>query len=904
MLKFCKKCKGAISVFLTLILLPTFIFGGVIVDGSRVLGAKNIVAGAGDLAMNAALSNYNEELNETYGLLAMAKTPEEVEDVLEDFFETSLNAAGVDREDFNKALIYLELTDDFSSVSVPESEIYRTEVIRQEILEYMKFRAPVTLIDRAITDRLGDLEYIKEEKEAVDGQIKFEKEMDDFQEKLDEIKSYTDRLEVLHGLVKDEDQQNEMLELASDNYDEIAWLTVAYKRMQTCSDKEEGATIDLMKKMCESDLDPSNITPENAELIIEKIKIQNGMSGKNKYDILEGLDPLSDEYNDNQKLIENYDSALANIADGIANTEKKLQELVKTVHNLVNRQREGAIEGEEICEKLVGKDGEGGLIRGLEDKLEELQILYNEWETAVNKLPEDSETKSEYQESMDKVKGFFEVEGGIGEYKENVKNNKIFYHEVWTQLDMVTFTGKKVATEIKEYDDFYNVAPADYVNTAGEIESKGREFKSNYHNIVMVLSVENRELDTPSAEDFVSIMNDFCKKSDGDAAKKEQYTKELDAKMKENDSIGDEKMTLSEFFASTDVLEGEDKPNVDTMGGGELPSNWLNLRSVTDADTNNGEKSKAPEIEGGLNNSEDREKASGSGSDGLNEEGDSISSMSSLASDLSGLENGLKGLGVGIAEKLYITEYVLGMFSYYTCDKDEKGNEIEEPETINGKSLKDNALYRAEVEYILWGDPDVRDNVGKTKAVIFAANLVFNMSFAFTNLTIKTDARTIALCFPVAPPAQIAIKCAIQSMVAMVETVKNVVDICEGKRIPLIKNRDCWTTWLIQPGIQKYESAYGFTYEDYLWVFMCMNMLHDSQNTKILARTADCIELNLTDKKSDEDNTLKSMFTMVQIEADVTVDTYFLDRLNGAGYDVQKVDKETFKIPYTGIQGY
>ena len=63
MLKICEKNKGAISVFLTLILLPTFIFGGVIIDGSRILGAKNIISGAGDLAMNGALSNYHEELN-------------------------------------------------------------------------------------------------------------------------------------------------------------------------------------------------------------------------------------------------------------------------------------------------------------------------------------------------------------------------------------------------------------------------------------------------------------------------------------------------------------------------------------------------------------------------------------------------------------------------------------------------------------------------------------------------------------------------------------------------------------------------------------------------------------------------------------------------------------------------
>ena len=81
MVNFCTKHKGTIAVFLTLILVPTFIFSGVMIDGSRILASKNMISGAGDLAMNAALSNYNKKLNETYGLLAMANTAEEVESI-------------------------------------------------------------------------------------------------------------------------------------------------------------------------------------------------------------------------------------------------------------------------------------------------------------------------------------------------------------------------------------------------------------------------------------------------------------------------------------------------------------------------------------------------------------------------------------------------------------------------------------------------------------------------------------------------------------------------------------------------------------------------------------------------------------------------------------------------------
>ena len=69
---FMGKNRGAISVFLALILLPMLIFSGIVVDVSRLYAAKTVVSGAGDLTMNAALSRYDKKLKDEYGLLAMA----------------------------------------------------------------------------------------------------------------------------------------------------------------------------------------------------------------------------------------------------------------------------------------------------------------------------------------------------------------------------------------------------------------------------------------------------------------------------------------------------------------------------------------------------------------------------------------------------------------------------------------------------------------------------------------------------------------------------------------------------------------------------------------------------------------------------------------------------------------
>ena len=72
---FCGKQGGSICVFLTLILVPVLLFSGIIVDASRLFASKTVVSGAGDLAMNAALAQYDKMLKDSYGLTAMAKDP-------------------------------------------------------------------------------------------------------------------------------------------------------------------------------------------------------------------------------------------------------------------------------------------------------------------------------------------------------------------------------------------------------------------------------------------------------------------------------------------------------------------------------------------------------------------------------------------------------------------------------------------------------------------------------------------------------------------------------------------------------------------------------------------------------------------------------------------------------------
>ncbi len=149
---FCGKQRGSICVFLTLILVPVLLFSGIIVDASRLFASKTVVSGAGDLTMNAALAQYYKNLKDGYGLTAMAKAPDSPDEKqkLRQIFCESIYAGNLENKDDEElsAVIQLSLMENgFEAKGVETSSLADTDVLRQQIVEYMKFRGPVYIAD-------------------------------------------------------------------------------------------------------------------------------------------------------------------------------------------------------------------------------------------------------------------------------------------------------------------------------------------------------------------------------------------------------------------------------------------------------------------------------------------------------------------------------------------------------------------------------------------------------------------------------------------------------------------------------------------------------------------------------------------------------------------------------------
>ena len=195
MIRFFKKTKGVISVFLILILVPTMVFSAVLVDGSRMVSARAISQEAADLAALSALSNYHTTLKEEFGLFAL-KDASSAETVFQESLKATLQASGLGDQTYSEQVWdimkgafgannpylgkdFMNLYDfqlDQSSVT-PLYTLANPEVLQNQIVEYSKYRGLYV-----ISERLGLLDQISKIAEQADEQ---EKATDAMEEKMD-----------------------------------------------------------------------------------------------------------------------------------------------------------------------------------------------------------------------------------------------------------------------------------------------------------------------------------------------------------------------------------------------------------------------------------------------------------------------------------------------------------------------------------------------------------------------------------------------------------------------------------------------------------------------------------------------------------------------------------------------
>lgn len=151
--------RGAVSIFLILVLVPCIAISCIFVDLARVDLAKSMAESAADLALNALLTNYDADLSEYYGLIGSEQEISKHFDAAKAYFLRNTQSQGLSEDEiklladsvsnlFDDSVVVdlLRTTNQSASISVvPNANLGNPALLKDAIVEFMKYRGPIEI---------------------------------------------------------------------------------------------------------------------------------------------------------------------------------------------------------------------------------------------------------------------------------------------------------------------------------------------------------------------------------------------------------------------------------------------------------------------------------------------------------------------------------------------------------------------------------------------------------------------------------------------------------------------------------------------------------------------------------------------------------------------------------------
>lgn len=217
------KNRGAISVFLVIILVPCMLIASIFVDISRVQLSRAVAESSADLALSTLMSNYDYDLNEYYGLMGSCQNISEYYAAASEYYDSSLHSRDLDNEEVQ--LLYqrvmMDVGDRFGDETISDllrvrnqtqgamisplegADMYNATILQEQVVEFMKYRGPIVIVQEIIEKIRGDsgvkeMQDSDKNKPMVDDKIEFyEAEGELLQKAFDvywDTRDYTDRV--------------------------------------------------------------------------------------------------------------------------------------------------------------------------------------------------------------------------------------------------------------------------------------------------------------------------------------------------------------------------------------------------------------------------------------------------------------------------------------------------------------------------------------------------------------------------------------------------------------------------------------------------------------------------------------------------------------------------------------
>ncbi len=187
--------RGAVTVLVTLLLIPAILITGTGVDLARIYTSRAVLQDADQLALNSVLADYNALLQDLYGLFGVTMEDEKLQELVNKYVEKTIFAKDSSVTGNNLLRLFYGKDVKAELKSDEAQNLDDINQLRRQIEEYSKIRAPIVLANELL-DRLDLFKKVTADAEIIDAKTDIEKELD----KLDKYyKKIFDLLKKLDG---------------------------------------------------------------------------------------------------------------------------------------------------------------------------------------------------------------------------------------------------------------------------------------------------------------------------------------------------------------------------------------------------------------------------------------------------------------------------------------------------------------------------------------------------------------------------------------------------------------------------------------------------------------------------------------------------------------------------------
>lgn len=835
------RLKGSVTVFVSMILSVIIAFAGIMVDLSRLQTGKKHAQSAVQLSLQSALTRYHAPLKEQYGIMATGQDSEELETLIFELLEKNLTVENryipevIDLYGFEidnlKVMPFFNMTENY--------------VLEQQIVQFMKYRAPVNTIGNFI-EKLKSLNTFMSQSGLLNKKMDLEKKLQKIREEQvylslllsQRISSFITEQSQNGNIKKRIDSIEKQLQCINTKETCGAEYDTAFKSMPDLADNivEVKDKIENIKRSTLTANDELKSFKSSYEDIEKSIKNNNSYlekSNKRESDLEKSIsDENKKKQPDIQKILsmqkeieilKNEINTHNALDDGYKAAIKKESEKISAIEKEISRKNREIEEHENSISKEMEllRDKVGICLSVLKDIKETAEIVYSsifEIEGIINKYIRYHQQSLSLAEQIEK--GAKTAEGLIEDInaelaKQIEKSDNSFLMRIRADIEKLVLNTDLIVLSDIRYG--INVNLTELQNVQNSIQNSIKIINEQLNGIDLLsktIEAITVNCDIPQKQEFGGYIGDSIKLTENHINaingiyKEPEYSIEPKINKKEenefykwcNKIFNEENKTDS----STDKgyqkklkqnIGNSDKENKDTqvtyngedeaLSDQEINNIFSCLPSFKDKDGNyiNVKKSdfSVKEIRDDHNLLEEPI----SGELDLEEKYGGLLNRNSSFSEKLG--QAISGSSEALIESMYVNEFIVGAFKNANID-------TTLPPKIRPASFSDETFYeKAEVEYIIFGGKRERTNVNFARTAIFGVRMGLNIIHVYTN-TDKTAA-AFAAATVIAGWTGFGVPL-VKNLIligwAAGESWLDIKDLNAGKPVPIYKTKNTW----------------------------------------------------------------------------------------------------------------